>query len=220
MNEIAFRCRTCGAYGEIPGERQPDWASLAGFDSCTEWLVADEGSDPASSSLMQRPPVAGDVCTLRIRYPFRSREGTAFWALFQPAFTAVNGWLEAPEELDASCLVECRDSEVVALTAEVGIIRVEVGQVVSVAAVAERFEPRSGGVLPPYPASGGVRFDRGEFRVIDWNLEGDAGAWFVCQREERGWVLLLMGEWGHGYDFFYAGHRPLSPSEVGDLWIE
>ena len=220
MGEIAFRCRTCGAYGEILGERQPDWASVAGFDSCTEWLVSDTGSDPAHSSLMNYPPVTGDVCSLRVRYPFRWREGADFWTLFHPAFTAVNGWAEAPEELDSSCLVECRHSRAVVMADEVGAIQIEVGEVVPVAALAERFEPRPGGALSPYPASRGGRFDWRDLRVIEWNLEGDAGAWLVCQRKEGGWVLLLMGEWGHGYDFCYAGHRPLIESEVGDLWID
>jgi hypothetical protein len=57
----------------------------------------------------------------------------------------------------------------------------------------------------------------GDLHYLVGDAEGDVNAWVVWQRFPGGAAVVLVGERILHDDFIYAGHRPLSATELREM---
>jgi hypothetical protein len=196
---------------------KPAWAALAGYDH-VKWLP--EPGDEAVT--LNRLPHIGEHYRVLVYPDFQASSHEAFWVLYTPTLTYLNGWSEHPEELLLSALASCSLVSVDALGDREATITVLVDDVITIPQISQRF-PTAGGdtdLADPYKWHDVRRTDYEPYRIIDMNFQSDCGEWLLCQRQASGWVALVYGEWDFSQSLVYVGHRPLTANEVEIIGLE
>ncbi len=213
--EIVLTCPRCAQPTAILEARRPSWAHISAF-ATVRW--AEDGPRPIWEGL-NAPPAVGAHYLLHVRHPFQASPDRAFWVLFQPVLSSLNGWLECPHELSSSCLVRCGLRAVVSKGAESAVIRIQAREVLAVPDIAARFALDSTGAAFGELAdlarhTGNLHSARwGDLVYWEGTLESDIGAWVVCHINLDRQSVVLYGQWDAHQDVVYAGHRPLNAEE-------
>ncbi|MDP9138140.1 MAG: hypothetical protein M3N38_08170 [Pseudomonadota bacterium] len=209
---IAFLCKCCGEEASpIRSDGGP-----AGFDDCADWLAPSGGPDLANPLLLEQAPDDGAEHWLTVRFPFHATAEAPFWCLFKPPLSRCNGWEDCPQEIAQSSLIRCRLLEATDVQQAAAKIRVAVECVLPLAAIGREL---------PVVDGEGVWFDwldyhhvwlsrSGRFTHVSFNVESDAGCWFIVERRDEGDRLILDGEWSWHTSCFRACNRPLSERAV------
>jgi hypothetical protein len=215
-------CPICArdAHGAWSCDAVPGWAVVVGSNGA-EWLDGDAADLPAPGSRVfpraEVPPRPGDERVVRVP----AGEPGPFWALFQPAFAALNGYDEHPELLTGCAMIACTPLEVLARDGGHACLRVRVEDAIAAADAAGRFPPSAAGSLSHLLSNGATatlsRATSGGLSYYAWSWEGDVGSWAVCADSGQGTALVLYGEWSFGQDDVALGHRPLSPAEIAAI---
>lgn len=193
-----------------------------------EWLAGGADLPEAGSVVFPRaelPPRPGEERAVRVRGPFFDDGPGPFWALFEPALAALNGYDEHPELLTGCAMIACTPVEILARGGGHAWLRIRVEDAIGAADAAGRFPPSVAGSLGyllskpsvtatlSQAASGGLSY-------YAWSWEGDVGTWAVCTDGEQGMALVLYGEWSFDQNDVALGHRPLSPAEIAAIAAE
>jgi hypothetical protein len=197
---------------------KPAWSALGGYDG-VEWLP-DQDDETVT---LNRLPQVGEQRMLLVRPDFQVGSHEAFWVLYTPTLTYLNGWSEHPEELLLSALVGCSLLSVDAMTSRNAILTVRVDDVITIPQISQRFPPNGSDAIhlaDPYKWHDVRRTDYEPYRIIDMNFQSDCGEWLLCQRQASGWAALVYGEWDFSQALVYVGHRPLSANEVEIIGLE
>jgi hypothetical protein len=203
----------------------PGWAKIAGYDN-VQWS-ADCASHPTNQwRRLEQQPVVGNPYALAFYSVDVPSDKAPFWVLFLPPSSSENGWDEFPDELALSCVVQCQLVKRLESYAYDYRVTTERGQcyvhwarvttlgVIGLPHLSERFEPDASAVPMPIRLGRTARKNTGGgFTLFDWNFESDLGVWTVCRSSGTGHALILCGDWGRDYHFFYAGNRPLTHAE-------
>ncbi len=210
--ERVVRCPCCAAPTADSAARRPAWARMTAC-ATVEW--AQDAPDGPGESL-SRPPAVGGHYLLLARHPVRAAPAPAFWAFFQPVLSHLNGWVEYPEELRASCLVRCELRAVVCQDLSSSVIRIRVRESLAVPDLTSQVAADSAGAafgelahLAPHACTE-RRVQWGDLLYCEGHMESDIGAWVVCQGSGEPQSVVLYGEWDAHHEVVYAGHRPLT----------
>ncbi|WP_030275227.1 hypothetical protein [Streptomyces sp. NRRL B-24484] len=197
----------------------PAWAAAAGT-ALARWPEPDGTESPYDGAGVvptDRTPAAGEERMLGLDGPLLV-DG-AFWCLFTPAATAVNGVPDHPDELPGHALVRCTPLAVADARPGGAWVRVTVEEVVRLTEVRERWAPSAAGSLAGLFPPEGARVDRssvrcGALRYVEWSAQGDLGRRAVIREADGRSVLLMYGEWSFDEEDVAFGHRPLSAAEA------
>lgn len=190
--------------------RKPDWARLTAIEA-VEW---SDNEEPHYENIWQRPnaiPLQGSLraVSLMVAPPTTP----SFWMVFQPALSCLNGWLDNPEELEQSALVEVK----LLSTFEHNWVLVEVLQVIAFTDLADYFPPSSDGDIDellekPYPSTSHVHHKNWHYLHSDY--ESDIGWWLVFTDDGVTLSILIYGHYSPGGSSeVYSGNRLLSDEE-------
>ena len=214
---VSFTCTACGKPIIAAWTNRPAWAQVAGFSN-VGWVA--EGTRIPCGDIWPRlatMPVARREYALHVQVPVTIYPRRPFWVLFQPALSAVNGWEEHPTEISASGLVQVVLTEVCVHGETGGWIKARVLQAIPVRDIADRFAEDGSGATAPLLSQLGVRgyceVRTEDLSYISAQMEGDVGAWVLCQRWGQSARVLMYGEWGFHADYVFAGNRPLQAAE-------
>lgn len=201
---MIFKCKICKReIDDKPGLT----GGLTRYAYDPEWLEVGEAVPPLEERHWLRSdtlPKAGERRIVKVGYytPFDRDVGDSFNALFQPAYSALNGWEEAPEELERSAVVKCVFESIVSADEYTAWIEVTVQRVIPLPEICTR-----------YPACKVDSLYDGEFEKytqpdFTWNgweyssfdAQGDCGDWrLVFTDGENVRHLVMLCEWGwHG----------------------
>jgi len=212
--EVSLVCGGCGEHARNPMSGQPLQSGLAGFDG-VEWARDGVAQVGDIWPRLEEPPVVGQQYALHVGHPFRASVDRPFWALFRPAPSALNWWLEYPSDLQLSSLVQCHLLAVLRRTAESAWIRVRVLDRIGLPEIARRF-------TVPEIDQDSTEFYRGRPSVqwenltyVEAGVEGDVGTWMISQTIGQGSHKILCGEWGWHENYFSVGSREDEPSPYG-----
>lgn len=149
---------------------------------------------------MDRAPKPGETPLVSTR---KSVEG---WLQFVPALAYFNGFLDFPQDLPECAIVrtvEDRSQSHGPFTA------VRVIETVPLHAFRDRFRAKMCRDLGLLSEAGGPFTDvrAGRFTYVDFDAQGDFGAWAVTEQVEASTHVLLYGEWSvGGYEEVFAGN--------------
>lgn len=106
---MIFKCKCCK---QEVDEKPRFTGGLTRYAYNPEWLKIGEPVPPLDERFWLRSdifPKAGERRIIKVGYytPFDRDVGDSFNALYQPAYSALNGWDLAPEELERSAIVKC-----------------------------------------------------------------------------------------------------------------
>lgn len=201
---MVFKCRCCK---QIVDEKPRFIAGLSEFAYNVEWLEAGEPVPPLEERVWQRSdtlPKAGDRRIIKVGYytPFNSEIGDSFNVLFSPANSELNGWDEAPEELELSAVVSCVFEKVVNSDEYQAFIEISVNRVIPLTEMCKRCPCRKAENLF---AGGFGEYVKLEFTWKNWeyysfDAQGDCGDWRLIFTDGNGTRhLILQCDWGwHG----------------------
>lgn len=206
---MVFKCRCCK---QIVDEKPRFIAGLSEFAYNAEWLEAGEPVPPLEGRFWSHAdalPKAGERRIIKVGFytPFNSEIGDSFNVLFQPANSALNGWDEAPEELERSAVVSCVFEKVVSSDEYQAFIEISINRVVTLPELCGRFpcvKPES-----LFADGFGENLKR-EFTWHDWeyysfDAQGDCGEWrliFTDSEDVRHLILLCNWGWHGGHILF------------------
>jgi hypothetical protein len=190
-----------------------------------EWLDGGATDLPvAGSGVFPRaelPPRPGEERAVRVRGPFLADGPGPFWALFEPALAALNGYDEHPDLLNGCAMIACTPVEILARGSRHAWLRVRVEDVIGAADAAGRFPPSVAGSLGNLLSHGATatlsQAASGGLSYYAWSWEGDIGSWAVCAKGGQGIALVLYGQWSFDQEDVALGHRPLSPAEIAAM---
>ena len=201
---MTFKCRCCG---QIADEKPRFIDGLSEFAYNAEWLEAGApvpSLDERFWSHADALPKAGERRIIKVGFytPFNSEIGDSFNVLFSPSNSALNGWDEAPEELELSAIVKCVFEKVVSNDEYQAFIEISVNRVIPLSELYERYPCRK--VKSLFAGVFGEHLKR-EFTWKNWeyysfDAQGDCGDWrlfFTDKNNTR--HLILQCDWGwHG----------------------
>lgn len=199
-----FKCRCCK---QIVDEKPHFIAGLSEYAYNAEWLEVGEPVPPLEErfwSHANTPPKAGERRIIKVGYytPFDSEIGDSFNVLFSPANSALNGWDEAPEELERSAIVSCVFEKIISADEYQAFIEISVNRVIPLTELCERYPCSKAESLF---AGGFGELLKQEFTWRDWgyysfDAQGDCGDWRLIFTDVKGTRhLILQCDWGwHG----------------------
>jgi hypothetical protein len=170
-----------------------------------EWCDADAVPDGPLWPRMEKMPVAGGRYLLHAPRPFDPSPPAL--AMFRPALSALNGWLEAPSELLRSAIVLCEWER-----ADGAWLRVEAVGVLPLTRIGEGLEPepaRDGLGALGGEAGRRWRCSAGPLHYFELEFEGRVEAWTVCRERDGELVSVLFDE--------RVDHRALTPDQQRHL---
>lgn len=199
-----FKCRCCK---QIVDEKPHFIAGLSEYAYNAEWLEAGEPVPPLEERFWSHAdalPKAGERRIIKVGFytPFTGDIGDSFNVLFSPADSALNGWDEAPEELELSAIVNCVFEKVVSSDEFQAFIEISVNRVITLAELCERYPCSKAESLF---AGGFGEHLKQEFTWMGWeyysfDAQGDCGDWRLIFTDDSGIRhLILQCDWGwHG----------------------
>lgn len=200
---MVFKCRCCN---QIIDEKPRFVAGLSEFAYNAEWLEVGEPVPPLEEQVWRRSdtlPRAGERRIIKVGFytPFSGELGDSFNVLFSPANSALNGWGEAPEELECSAVVSCVFEELVSGDEYQALIEVSVKRVITLSELRERPCSKAENLF----AGGFGECVELEFTWRDWeyysfDAQGDCGDRRLVFTDGNGTRhLILQCDWGwHG----------------------
>jgi hypothetical protein len=211
-----------------PWMAKPAWAHIAG-QGCA---ALSSTSPPATAPhwvLLQEPPVVGSIYPLRVWVPFRGALEDSVWVVYPPPTSdaRMTEWCDVAAALPTGGLARCRLHDVLShdepdpVYAPGAWLQVAIEEVIALPNLAARFVPANAGrqlplgITPVQPYLRGCH--TGDLYYLDLSTEGDVHDWAVWQRLPKGAAVVLAGERIFDDDFFYAGRRFLSETELRDL---
>lgn len=198
-----FKCRCCG---QIVDEKPHFIAGLSEFAYNVEWLEAGEPVPSLKERFWSHAdalPKPGERRIIKVGSytPFTGEIGDSFNVLFLPAGSALNGWEEAPEELELSAIVSCVFEKVVSGDEYQAFIEIAVNGVTPLPELCRRPCRKAENLF----AGGFGEYVKLEFTWKNWeyysfDAQGDCGDWRLIFTDDSGIRhLILQCDWGwHG----------------------
>jgi hypothetical protein len=211
---LSFICRACQL---DTGTVVPNisWAALWGFAGCIRWLAEQPaaGVDSLSPLCLPEAPTLGDEHWLAVGKPFHAALEQEFWCLYQPPRSYYNGWDDQPDEMALSALARCRPLAFRDVGSDNAIVHVLITDLLAFPDIGKRFavgETIDAPALEQLVPSARREATRlSNFTYLDFNFEGDLGAWAIIERRQDREFLIATGEWGWHEDHLFAGNSPL-----------
>lgn len=201
---MIFKCKCCN---RVVDEKPRFIEGLSEFAYNAEWLEAGETVPPLEERFWPRAdalPKAGERRIIKVGYytPFTGEIGEGFNVLFQPAKSALNGWEEAPEELELSAVVNCVFEKVVSDNDYQAFIEISVNRVITLPELCGSYPCRKAENL----FAGGfgecvkLEFTWRNWEYYSFDAQGDCGDWRLIFTDDSGVRhLILQCDWGwHG----------------------
>lgn len=201
---MIFKCRCCN---QIVDEKPRFIEGLSKFAYNAEWLEAGAPVPQLEERFWLHAnalPKAGERRIIKVGFytPFNSEIGDSFNVLFLPANSALNGWDNAPEELERSAIVSCVFEKVVSSDEYQAFVEISVNRVIPLPKLCER-HPRQR--ISKLFAGGFGEHLKLDFTWKNWeyysfDAQGDCGDWRLIFTDGEGVRhLLLQCDWGwHG----------------------
>lgn len=204
-----FKCRCCN---KIVDEKPRFIKGLSKFAYNVEWLENGQPVPPLEERFWLHAddlPKAGERRIIKVGYytPFNSEIGDRFNVLFQPADSALNGWEEAPEELERSAIVNCVFEKIVGADEHQAWAEVFVIGVIPLPRLHSRCPCQKTSSLF---AGGFGKLLKQEFAWKNWtyysfDAQGDCGDWRLIFTDDCGVRHLILQcdwSWHGGYVLF------------------
>jgi hypothetical protein len=194
--------------------KRPEWAQIEVVDD-VEWSATSEPRFEESLLRLDVCPEFGGKYAIHVLALDLVED--VFWVIFRPALSALNGWDEAPEEIEKSAIVEVK---VVQRFLD-GWIRIEVLQVVGLSDIARTLGPSHAGTVGYWAR--GTQYslshaECGSWRYVDWNCQSDAGYWLLWRDSPVESAIVMYGYFMTGERCrAYAGNRVLTSLERDEL---
>ncbi|WLQ16517.1 hypothetical protein O5O45_11360 [Hahella aquimaris] len=220
---IAFKCQTCGGGGENEF-REVDGFAIAAYDGVIDWSDYTDEIPPLNDNKWwmrsEKTPMPGESQMINVGHPFNENTDTAFWTLYMPACSSVNGWDEHPEEIDASAFVKCQIESVLANTEQQAWLKVKVLETITFAEVLNKM-PQTEEGLPI--VNNTYQFEAFDLeRLNDWMYfsggdQGDLSHWMLIKEVGEGARLVAFGEWNFHRQCAYLGNISISDETLQTL---
>lgn len=198
-----FKCKCCG---QIVDEKPRFVAGLSEFAYNAEWLEAGEPVPPLEERFWARAdalPKAGERRVIKVGFytPFNSELGERFNVLFQPANSALNGWSEAPEEIERSAIVSGVFEKIVSADEFQAFIEISVTRVTPLSELCRRpFRKTESLFAGGFGKNVELEFAWRNWEYYSFDAQGDCGDWRLVFTDGEGVRhLILLCDWGwHG----------------------
>jgi len=183
------------------------------YDEMLEWSdFTDEAPEPEERQWVRSgtAPSVGEIRIVNVQCPFNFAIGEEFWVLYQPPWSALNGWEDFSSEIELSALVRVCFTHILSQADFHAWIQVLVTDVIPVGEICDRFPARRARdkkQLPDwsmFPQDPAVTF--GKFALYTWNKQSDVGGWYLVQTRGLRRHIILYDEWSFHYDNVYCGN--------------
>lgn len=222
---IALVCSTCNSLSQHV-KMESEFFDIVGFENdVMEWSdYENEVPPPDDPHWMRsdRPPVQGQVRTVKVYHPFHMMIGVPFWMLYTPVSSSLNGWDSHPEEIEHSSFVQCSIECVLERNDFTAWLRVKVLEVWMIKDYNMRFPARDGsnGYLEDFEMFGDPYiFNYRDWLFISAGAQGDLGVWGLVKRVDSHYHMLVYGDWGIHRNNAFGGNI-LLPKHRIKSWIE
>ncbi|WP_314303668.1 hypothetical protein [Brevibacillus parabrevis] len=220
---IALTCRTCGSLSE-PVKMESEFFDIVGFENdVMEWSDFENEVPPLDAPhwvRSDRPPVQGQVRTVKVYHPFHMQAGEPFWMLYTPLSSSLNGWDSHPEEIAQSAFVQCSIECVIARNECQAWLQVKVLEVRMIHDFDRYFPARNGndGYLDDFrmfrnPSICHYR----NWLFISAGAEGDLGVWGLVKQIHSRYHMLAFGDWGFHKNTVFGGNILLPTQSMEEL---
>ncbi|ABC29993.1 hypothetical protein HCH_03233 [Hahella chejuensis KCTC 2396] len=220
---IAFKCLACGGGGKN-GFREVEGFPIAAYDGVIDWSDYTDEIPPLNDNnwwmRSEETPVPGDSRVINVRHPFNESAAEAFWTLYTPACSSINGWEEHLEEIDASAFVKCQIERVLSYTEQQAWLKVKVLETITFVEVLNK-TPQTEEGLPI--VNNTYQFEAFDLqRLNDWmyfsgSAEGDLGNWMLIKQVDGEARLIAFGEWSFHQQCAYLGNISISDETLQTL---
>lgn len=201
---MIFKCKCCK---QEVDEKPRFTGGLTRYAYSPEWLKVGEPVPPLDERFWLRSdilPKAGERRIIKVGYytPFDRDVGDSFNALYQPAYSALNGWDLAPEELECSAIVKCFFENIISADEYMAWIEITVKRVIPLPKMCTRYPVCK---VDRLYNGGFVEYTQPDFTWNGWeyssfDAQGDCGDWrLIFTDGENVRHLIMLCEWGwHG----------------------
>ncbi|WP_339372559.1 hypothetical protein [Paenibacillus elgii] len=221
---IYLVCGTCGSLSE-PVKMESEFFDIAGFENdVMEWSDYENDVPPLDAPhwvRSDRPPVQGQVRTVKVCHPFHMKAGEPFWMLYTPISSSLNGWDSHPEEIEHSSFVQCSIECVLERNDLKAWLRVKVLEVWMIKDFNNRFLARNGssGYLDDFEMFGNPYiYHYRKWLFISAGAQGDLGVWGLVKQMDSQYHMLVYGDWGFHKNNAFGGNI-LLPKHQMEEWI-
>lgn len=200
---MKFKCKCCD---QIVDEKPHFAAGLSEFAYNAEWLENGEPVPPLEERVWTRAdelPRAGERRIIKVGAytTFNGEVGDSFNVLFLPANSALNGWDEAPEELERSAVVSCVFERIIKADEYQAFAEIAINSVTTLPELLRRPFRKTESLF----AGGFGKYLQLEFTWKNWeyysfDAQGDCGDWRLIFVDSEGVRhLILQCDWAwHG----------------------
>ncbi len=222
---IALVCGTCKSLSERV-KMESELFDIVGFENdVMEWSDYENEVPPLDDPRWirtDRPPLQGQVRTVKVYHPFYMMIGEPFWMLYTPVSSSLNGWDSHPEEIEHSSFVRCSIERVLERNDYKAWLRVKVLEVLMIKDYNIRFPVRDGsnGYLEDFEMFGKPYiFNYRDWLFINAGAQGDLGVWGLVKRMDSQYHMLVYGDWGFHRSNAFGGNILLPKHQI-EGWIE
>ncbi len=239
MTHIAPTCYTCKKSVPKVPLTLPHWADAGGYAECIEWPAHDGGGPTPdvlaklkSGPLVGSPtnsfpglehlPAEGDIRVIQVRSPFHEAVDGDFHVLFRPALSHFNGWEDHPEEIARSGRVHCETLEVLHEDEYFAVLEVGIktSRLLTRESPPDSQAPVKLSDVMEYQDVEWSLLTHGDFRLLDFNAQGDLGQWILLQAFGDAYHLAATGSTGFHEDRFFTSERTIGREEADRLFDE
>ncbi len=211
-HKLSFKCRACNAFIEEVPKDNKDF-NINGYDNIIEWsdFLEDDILPDISEKIWARSdtlPKESSVRIVKAQPNFSFVVGEAFWTLYSPALSIINGWDDYPEDIEKSALVRCRLKEVIDYDEYCAWVAVTIKKVILFNDIVNEYPEKiiSTNYLESVSIYGTTYLlEYGDWLYFDCSAQGDIGSWCLVKKNEDNYHLVLYNEWGFHEDFFLCG---------------
>lgn len=198
-----FKCKCCK---QLVDEKPRFIAGLSEFAYNAEWLENGEPVPPLEERFWTRAdelPETGERRIIKVGFytPFNSEIGDSFNVLFLPANSALNGWDEAPEELERSAVVSCVFEKIISADEYQAFIEIAITGVTTLPELCRRpFRKTESLFAGAFGKHLKLEFTWKNWEYYSFDAQGDCGDWRLIFTDSEGVRhLILQCDWGwHG----------------------
>ncbi len=198
-----FKCKCCK---QLVDEKPHFIAGLSEFAYNAEWLENGEPVPPLEERFWIRAdalPKTGERRIIKVGYytTFNSEVGDSFNVLFLPANSALNGWDEAPEELERSAVVSCVFERIISADEYQAFIEIAINGVTTLPELCRRQFRKTESLFEGGFGKGlQLEFTWKNWEYYSFDAQGDCGDWRLIFTDSEGVRhLILQCDWGwHG----------------------
>lgn len=213
-----FKCKCCK---QIVDEKPRFIAGLSEFAYIVEWLEAGEPVPPLEERFWARAdelPRAGERRIIKVGFytPFNSEPGDSFNVLFLPENSALNGWEEAPEELERSAVVSCVFEKIIGADEYQAFIEITINSVTTLPELCRRpFRKTESLFAGGFGKCLQLVFTWKSREFYSFDAQGDCGDWRLIFTDSEGVRhLILQCDWGWHGGFVLFGNS-IAALEIG-----